>query len=473
MKGVHFVSKQGTEYYYDDLTGQIFPSEQVDCSLLGDQFQSLASDRANMGLYINRDADQQDIEDYLCKEANGFKQLLLEVTSFCNLRCKYCIYSDHYQFTKSYENKHMTFAVAKQAVDYYFSNFKEIHRRNPTRSPVIGFYGGEPLLNLRLIKEIVEYIKLTYGEYEGIQYNITTNGIQFTEESQNFLTKHDFSIIVSLDGYKENHDRNRLKADGTGSFDEIMKNLQTFRTNHKGYNKFAISSCYDFKTDMFQLMEFFDGEDLFLARLASVDANNTTYYEQFAHDDVQTFFENLTSMKELFLNLTARNQIKKDSFLYSLVGLNYSELAFHPMMNEKRPHMLPVTASCIPGEKIYVTIDGNFHMCEKINTHYAIGNIEDGIDYGKIAEIINNFKNKVCGNCTECNVTRFCNICFQQCATDHEFEKKDSMCDNIETHVKSMLIDFINVLETNPTLFEEITIDYYKTIYEKVGVVLE
>jgi uncharacterized protein len=47
------------------------------------------------------------------------------------------------------------------------------------------------------------------------------------------------------------------------------------------------------------------------------------------------------------------------------------------------------------------------------------------------------------------------------------------MCANIETHVKSMLVDFINVLETNPTLFEEITIDYYKSIYEKVGVILE
>ncbi|PCK69715.1 hypothetical protein PL1_3209 [Paenibacillus larvae subsp. larvae B-3650] len=453
MKGIHFTSKRGTEYYYDDLTGQIFPAKQTELSMLAEKFRNLAPDRKLLDFHNIRNAGEEELKDYLCKGANGFKQLLLEITSFCNLRCKYCIYSDHYEFTKTYENKHMDFSVAKAAIDYYFSDFRNIQYRNPTRNPVIGFYGGEPLLNLQLIRQIVEYIKMTYGEYDGIQYNITTNGISFTEDVQDFLTENNFSIIVSLDGYKENHDRNRVKADGTGSFDEVMKNLKTFRERHKGYSKLAISSCYDIKTDMFQLRDFFDSEDLFLARLASVDANNTTYYDQFTPHEKQKFSESLASLKEIFLNLTESNKIRKDSFLYSLIGMNYSELAFHPMMNEKRPDLLPFTASCIPGEKIYVTIDGNYHMCEKINTHHAIGNIEQGIDYGKIACIINNFKKSVCQNCTDCNVTRFCNICFQQCATDHNFEKKDSMCANIEAHVKAILADFIDVLETNPTLF--------------------
>ncbi|WP_025690429.1 radical SAM protein [Paenibacillus zanthoxyli] len=472
MKGIQFTSKRGNHYFYDDLTGQIYTGTPDEFAAISEKYLKLTTDRRLIS-HNQKTVSPEEVKEYLCKEANGFKQLLLETTSFCNLRCKYCIYSDHYQYMKTYENKHMDFSVAQAAVDYYFTNFKPIYFRNPTRTPVIGFYGGEPLLNFPLIRTIVEYIQETYPEYEEVQYNVTTNGLCFTEEVQEFLTKNNFSIIVSIDGYKENHDRNRVKIDGKGSFDEIMHNVKTFKEKYKDYAKFAVSSCYDLKTDMFEYKDFFDNEDLFLARLAPVDVNNTTYYDQFTFEERREFSESLEAMKSLFLNLTESNHIRKDSFLYSLIGMNYSGLAFHPMMNEKRPGMLPFTASCIPGEKIYVTIDGNYHICEKINTHHSIGTIEEGIDFGEIAGLINDFKNNICTDCENCNVTRFCNICFQQCATDHDFEKSGSICANVEAQARVNLADFIEVLEANPSLFEEITIDYYKSIFEKVGVILE
>lgn len=84
---------------------------------------------------------------------------MLEVSSACNFRCKYCTYSEYYESTRCHGTENMSFSVAKKAIYYYFKNFEIIHKRNALRKPIINFYGGEPLLNYKLIKECVEYVK--------------------------------------------------------------------------------------------------------------------------------------------------------------------------------------------------------------------------------------------------------------------------------------------------------------------------
>lgn len=105
---------------------------------------------------ITRRFDPSGIKHYILKF--GLLHLTLCVTEDCNFRCKYCVYSNLYEFERDYSSNQMDFNIAKKAIDYYFMLLQEGERYNPLRKPVVGFYGGEPLLNFKLIKKCVIYI---------------------------------------------------------------------------------------------------------------------------------------------------------------------------------------------------------------------------------------------------------------------------------------------------------------------------
>ena len=124
-------------------------------------------------------------------------QLILQVTQNCNLRCKYCVYSGSY-VNRTHSNKRMSFETAKKAVDFYYR-----HNRNK-KNAIIGFYGGEPLLEMDLIKRVVEYSKKLF-EGKFIVFNITTNATLLTEDIIHFFNDNNIGLTISLDGPKSVH----------------------------------------------------------------------------------------------------------------------------------------------------------------------------------------------------------------------------------------------------------------------------
>ena len=172
------------------------------------------------------------IETHL--HTNGFSQLTLKVTEQCNMRCKYCIYSEHYPDTKFYSEVYMKWETAKKAVDDFLSHFHRTWERNKTRKPVIAFYGGEPLLGFDVIKKTVEYVKSEYSQY-CFNYSITTNGLLLkNKDIANFLKENGFWIVVSLDGTKDNHDRYRVTRGGAPTYDCLMEIIEE---NFSFYNR--------------------------------------------------------------------------------------------------------------------------------------------------------------------------------------------------------------------------------------------
>lgn len=189
LKGIEFYSKHGNKYFYDDFTGFVFNiNSSEDMRKIEERHSKLEAFKSDY--HINKNFTVQDIKEYLYNSAEGFKQLMLEATSACNFRCKYCTYSEHYDRTRLHGSEMMSFYVAKKAIDYYFENFKSVLNRNPQRKPIINFYGGEPLLNFELIEKCVTYIKKYYKEYlhENFYY-ITTNRLLLTEKIQDFFMK--------------------------------------------------------------------------------------------------------------------------------------------------------------------------------------------------------------------------------------------------------------------------------------------
>lgn len=143
--------------------------------------------------------------------------LVLQVTQQCNLRCSYCAFSGLYH-NRTHNSERMNFETARKAIDFF------IERSFESESLHLGFYGGEPLLEIELIKKCVDYIQKNV-EGKRITFGITTNGTLLTGEVLQFLYDNDFSITISLDGPKEDHDACRKFANGKGSFDIVVKNI--------------------------------------------------------------------------------------------------------------------------------------------------------------------------------------------------------------------------------------------------------
>ena len=174
-----------------------------------------------IGDFDERKAILDGMDNYLkdVKKGKRIRKLLLEVTENCNLACKYC-YVPH---SRSLSGNKMTFEIAKNAVDKFLSlvigqaTQDEVHIR---------FFGGEPLMEIKMIKELCGYIEQLEKGNLSIQYYINTNALLLTEDTISFLKANQFKIGVSMDGPKEIHDKYRVFKNNKGSYDLVVKKIQ-------------------------------------------------------------------------------------------------------------------------------------------------------------------------------------------------------------------------------------------------------
>lgn len=180
------------------------------------------------------------IESYLDE---GMQQLILQLTQNCNLRCKYCVYSGSYK-NRVHTNKRMTFEIAKEAIDYYYlhSRAADVVR--------IGLYGGEPLLEFDLIKKITEYCEKIFAGKE-LRINMTTNATLLNEKIVDFLQKHNFDLMISLDGPESVQNKSRVFADNShGTFDVIIQKIEMIQKLYPQYlDKISFNAVIDEQND--------------------------------------------------------------------------------------------------------------------------------------------------------------------------------------------------------------------------------
>lgn len=159
------------------------------------------------------------------------KALCLNIAHDCNLRCKYC-FADEGEYKKG-TRKLMTSEVGKKAIDFV------IEHSGPRKNIEIDLFGGEPLLAFDTIKEIVEYGKEAGPLHnKNIRFTMTTNATLLTDEIMDYLDKNMGNIVLSIDGRKEVNDKVRIRRDGSGSYDTILKNIKkmvSLRDKNKQY----------------------------------------------------------------------------------------------------------------------------------------------------------------------------------------------------------------------------------------------
>ena len=212
------------------------------------------------------------LESYL---ENRMNQLVLQVTQKCNLRCSYCVYSGDYK-NRNHSQKEMSWETAKEAVDYLYGHSMS------SEDIYISFYGGEPLLMFRLIKEVVEYVKREYCQ-RTVHFNLTTNGTLFTPEIVQYFIKNNIQIMFSLDGPKEVHDKNRIFAGSNrGSFEKLRDSMKMIYSMDRKYYKKNVSfnTVLDPQNELRTIYEFLDKDRLISKNLSRISVLNDNYTDK-------------------------------------------------------------------------------------------------------------------------------------------------------------------------------------------------
>jgi uncharacterized protein len=188
-----------------------------------------------------------DAKRAVAMPAQGLETLYLLLTDHCNLRCGYCLI--HNCMPEGYQREHMSWETAKTAVDLFFANLARNPLSMKNSRKMIFFYGGEPLLNFEVLRQVVLYVEDVYRAEladmgEGFVFSLITNGTLVDEKIAAFLAAHPrVSISVSLDGPQEMNDQKRRYIDGRGSFEHIARGLRVLRA--AGCGNISLSSTVD------------------------------------------------------------------------------------------------------------------------------------------------------------------------------------------------------------------------------------
>ena len=210
------------------------------------EIQSLKDDNA----LFSEDIYENKIIDFK-KRKTVVKALCLHIAHDCNLACKYCFAEEgEYKGRRAL----MSLEVGKKAIDFLIANSGNRHNLE------IDFFGGEPLMNFDVVKEIVKYGREQETIHnKNFRFTLTTNGILLNQDIMDFANKEMSNVVLSIDGRKEINDMMRPSRNGKGSYDVIIPKFQEFaeqrnQTNYYVRGTFTHNNL-DFSKDVLHLAD--------------------------------------------------------------------------------------------------------------------------------------------------------------------------------------------------------------------------
>lgn len=311
------------------------------------------------------------------------KAMCLNVAHDCNLRCEYCFAA---KGDFGCGRKLMPLEVGKKAIDFLIEH--SAGRRNLE----MDFFGGEPLMNWDVVKQLVAYGREQEKLHnKNFRFTLTTNGVLLNDEVMEFCNKEMGNVVLSIDGRKEVHDHMRPFRKGAGSYDLIVPKFQKF-AELRHQDKYYVRGTFthyntDFAADVLHLA------DLGFKQI-SVEPVVAPPTEDYAirEEDLPVIFEQY--------DILAREMIKREK---EGRGFNF----FHFMIDlTGGPCVYKRLSGCGSGtEYLAVTPWGDFYPCHQFvgQEDFCLGNVYEGV---KKTETVNEFK--------KCNVysKKECSQCF-------------------------------------------------------------
>ncbi len=226
-----------------ELAGK-YPAREVEECLADVEELKRAGKLFSPDLYADRAFDFKN-------RHSDIKALCLHVAHSCNLNCEYCFAA---QGKFHGQDALMSFETGKRALDFLMEH------SGSRRNLEVDFFGGEPLLNFQVCKDLVAYARSVEGERgKNFRFTLTTNGVLIDDEVIDWANRECHNVVLSLDGRKQTHDRLRKDLGGHGSYDVVVPKFQKLVAERGGKNYYMRGTFthnnVDFTEDLFHMAD--------------------------------------------------------------------------------------------------------------------------------------------------------------------------------------------------------------------------
>ena len=322
------------------------------------------------------------------KTSGVVKALCLHVAHTCNLNCSYCFASQgHYHGDRAV----MSLEVGKRALDFLIEN------SGTRRNLEVDFFGGEPLMNFDVVKELVAYARVREKECgKNFRFTLTTNGLLINDDVIEFANRECSNVVLSLDGRKEVHDRFRVDYAGNGSWERIVPKFRKLVEAREGKNYYMRGTFThanpDFLEDIKVMLDLgFNELSMEPVVCAPDDPSALT------EEDLPIVLEQYEKLAELMLE---RHRAGKPFTFY------------HYMIDLKGgPCIYKRISGCGSGtEYMAVTPWGDLYPCHQFvgEEEFKLGNVFDGVDNKAVQEDFASCNVYARPECADCWAKLYC-----------------------------------------------------------------
>nr|WP_294494035.1 thioether cross-link-forming SCIFF peptide maturase [uncultured Mediterraneibacter sp.] len=362
---------------------------------LGDQYEErdlmdildAAATLAGEGRLFTRDI-YEDFIDEVKQRKTVVKALCLHIAHDCNLACKYCFAEEgEYHGRRAL----MSFEVGKKALDFLIANSGK--RRNLE----VDFFGGEPLMNWQVVKDLVAYGRELEKKCDKrFRFTLTTNGVLLNDEVQEFVNKEMDNVVLSLDGRKEINDQMRPFRNGKGSYDLIVPKFQKLARS-RNQQKYYIRGTFtrnnlDFSSDVLHFAEL-GFEQI---SIEPVVGDDTDPYA-IRREDLPAIFAEYDRLAKIMVDREREGR-----------GFNF----FHFMIDlEGGPCVSKRLSGCGSGtEYLAVTPWGDLYPCHQFvgQEEFLMGNVDEGITKPETADAFRGCSVYSKESCRKCFARFYC-----------------------------------------------------------------
>lgn len=322
------------------------------------------------------------------KTSGVVKALCLHVAHVCNLNCSYCFAS---QGKYSGERAVMSFEVGKRALDFLIENSGTRHNLE------VDFFGGEPLMNFDVVKDLVAYAREREKETgKNFRFTLTTNGMLIDDDVIDFANRECSNVVLSLDGRREVHDRYRVDYAGNGSWEKIVPKFQKL-VEARGGKDYYMRGTFthanpDFLNDIKEMLAL-GFRELSMEPVVTVPNDPSALTEE----DLPIVLEQYEKLAELMLE----KHREGDPFTF-----------YHYMIDLKGgPCIYKRVSGCGSGtEYMAVTPWGDLYPCHQFvgDEKFKLGNIWSGVDNKTIQNEFMNCNVYARPECRDCWAKLYC-----------------------------------------------------------------
>lgn len=367
----------------DFVKAQTLPYTEEETAEAVDEILQLAQE----GQLYTEDIYENYIDSFKNRET-VVKALCLHIAHDCNLACRYCFAEEgEYHGRRAI----MSYDVGKKALDFLVAN-----SGNRTNLEV-DFFGGEPLMNWEVVKQLVAYGRsLEEEHHKKFRFTITTNGVLLNDEILEFVNKEMGNMVLSIDGRKEVHDRMRPHRGGQGSYDEIVPKFKKAAESRGQMNYYVRGTYTHYNTD-------FAKDVLHLADLGfkqiSVEPVVAPETEDYAirEEDLPQLLAQYDELAEEMIKRRKEGN-----------GFNF----FHFMIDlEGGPCVAKRLSGCGSGtEYLAVTPWGDLYPCHQFvgNEDFLMGNVDEGVLRTDIREEFKQCNVYAKEKCKDCFAKFYC-----------------------------------------------------------------